>query len=159
MTIDEKIAKRIKDLRESRNISRKELAQTLGITTQVLVNLELNRKKLDADTLMLLSEAFNLTTDEILGNTAELMTKEQALREVDPKDIVSRYYSLEEDSQVRVDEVIDNYRQIDKDKKKLEEEKYSSYLAAAHGSENMTKEEIEFMLKDLQSRINKGEFD
>lgn len=114
MKTENSISKRIRQIRESKNIARKQLAEYLNTTEQVVVNLELGRKKLDADTLYSLSEIFEMSMDEILGNTPELMSKKQAIKKLDPKGIIDRYYSLSDRSQNNVDRVIDQYISLEK---------------------------------------------
>lgn len=62
---------KIKELRESKNMTQKELAEFLNVTPQAISKWERNKSYPDLDTLVKLSKYFNISTDTILGNTKQ----------------------------------------------------------------------------------------
>lgn len=63
------IGKRILYLRESLNLSQKELAKKAGITEASLSRYENNRRKPKADVITKIAEALGCTTDFLLGRS------------------------------------------------------------------------------------------
>lgn len=61
------IYKRIRDLREDRDLTQKELARALNCSQQVYSNYELGQRDIPTDILIMLSEFYNVSTDYILG--------------------------------------------------------------------------------------------
>lgn len=159
------IGRRLKEIRTQNGFSRKDLSEAIQVSENKLSNWELGRTKIDADYLLSLSEVLNVSVDEILGNYPELMTKDQALRQADPKQIVSRYYSLSERSQGLVDVIIDYELMMEEKASEgivqldsnldLEED----YLAAAHGTEGMSEEELDGVQAEIKklAQIDKKE--
>ena len=68
MTIGQKIAR----LRISANISQEELAETLGISRQSVSKWELGEAVPEIDKVIKLADIFNVTTDKLLQNEAEV---------------------------------------------------------------------------------------
>lgn len=64
-----KVGKRLKQLREELNMTQKELADKLGISRAAVGLYEQGKRNVDNDTLLKLSEIFNVSTDYLLGNT------------------------------------------------------------------------------------------
>ena len=62
---------RLKELRNSRNLSQKELADKLGYKQGTISQWEMGRRSLDIDTLLRLSEFYGVSTDYILGRSAK----------------------------------------------------------------------------------------
>lgn len=65
------IGNKIKELRESKKMTQKELAEFLNVTPQAVSKWERNKSYPDLDTLVKLSKYFNISTDTILGNTKQ----------------------------------------------------------------------------------------
>ena len=61
------IYKRIRDLREDRDLTQKELAKTLNCSQQVYSNYELGQRDIPTDILIKLSAFYNVSVDYILG--------------------------------------------------------------------------------------------
>ncbi len=61
------IYKRIRDLREDRDLTQKELAIVLNCSQQVYSNYELGQRDIPTDILIKLSSFYNVSTDYILG--------------------------------------------------------------------------------------------
>lgn len=61
--------KRIRDLREDKDISQKELAAFLNCSQQVYSNYELGQRDIPTDILIKLSEFHRVSVDYILGLT------------------------------------------------------------------------------------------
>ena len=62
-----KIFKRIRDLREDRDLTQSELAAYLKCSQQVYSNYELGQRDIPTDILILLSAYYNVSVDYILG--------------------------------------------------------------------------------------------
>ncbi|MGX7149899.1 helix-turn-helix domain-containing protein [Enterococcus ureasiticus] len=63
------IGNKIKELREAKKMTQKELAEFLNVTPQAVSKWERNKSYPDLDTLVKLSQYFQISTDKILGNT------------------------------------------------------------------------------------------
>lgn len=61
------IYRRIRDLREDKDISQKEMAKLLNCSQQVYSNYELGQRDIPTDILIKLSKIHNVSTDYILG--------------------------------------------------------------------------------------------
>lgn len=59
--------KRIRDLREDKDLTQKQMAEILNCSQQVYSNYELGQRDIPTETLILLSKFHNVTTDYILG--------------------------------------------------------------------------------------------
>lgn len=141
---------RVKEVRENAHLSREELAKQLNISSQVLANIEVGRTKLEANLLQKICQIVGITVDDFFKNSNSLVTREQALREADPKHIVTRYYSLNEGNQSHVDNIISEYKNIENQRKEADE----IYLAAASGSDGLSREDLE---DDVQMLLNMEE--
>lgn len=60
--------KRLKELRESKNLYQKELASELDVTMQTISGWEINRTTPDYDMLVKIANFFNVSVDFLLGN-------------------------------------------------------------------------------------------
>ncbi len=58
---------RIRDLREDRDLTQRELATALNCSQQVYSNYELGQRDIPTDVLIKLSKFYNVSTDYILG--------------------------------------------------------------------------------------------
>lgn len=63
---------RIKELREDRDITQKEIAKELNCSQQVYSNYELGQRDIPTDILIKLCKFYNVSADYILGLTNEL---------------------------------------------------------------------------------------
>ena len=61
------IFKRIRDLREDRDITQKRMAEVLNCSQQVYSNYELGQRDIPTDILIKLSRFYNVSVDYILG--------------------------------------------------------------------------------------------
>lgn len=61
--------KRIRDLREDRDLSQKQVAKILCCSQQVYSNYELGQRDIPTAILIALSKHYNVSTDYILGLT------------------------------------------------------------------------------------------
>ena len=61
------IYRRIRDLREDRDLTQKKLAQALNCSQQVYSNYELGQRDIPTDILIKLSSFYNVSVDYILG--------------------------------------------------------------------------------------------
>ncbi len=59
--------KRIRDLREDRDLTQREMAKALNCSQQVYSNYELGQRDIPTDILIKLSAFFNVSVDYILG--------------------------------------------------------------------------------------------
>lgn len=58
---------RIRNLREDRDLTQKEVAQILNCSQQVYSNYELGQRDIPTDILIKISKFYNVSTDYILG--------------------------------------------------------------------------------------------
>ena len=63
------VYKRIRDLREDRDLTQKQMAQALNCSQQVYSNYELGQRDIPTDILIKLSAFYEVSTDYILGIT------------------------------------------------------------------------------------------
>lgn len=93
-----KLGGRIKSLRESNNIQQKVLAKAIGISNVVLSRYETRERRPDYDTLKLIANYFNVTTDYLLGRTdkkrSDWNDKLPELRARDEKDIAKKLQDM-----------------------------------------------------------------
>lgn len=61
---------KLKELRKNANLNQKEVADALGISTQVYSRYEREDHKADYDMLCKMANFFNVSIDELLGRTA-----------------------------------------------------------------------------------------
>ena len=61
------IYKRIRDLREDKDLTQKEMARTLNCSQQVYSNYELGQRDIPTDILIKLSAYYGVSVDYILG--------------------------------------------------------------------------------------------
>ena len=61
------VYKRIRDLREDRDLTQKEVAKSLNCSQQVYSNYELGQRDIPTDILIKLSGFYDVSTDYILG--------------------------------------------------------------------------------------------
>ncbi|AFK87451.1 MULTISPECIES: helix-turn-helix domain-containing protein [Thermoanaerobacterium] len=62
-------AKRLSELRNEFKLTQKELADKLGVSRGTIGMYEIGQRDPDTDTLLKLSELFNVSVDYLLGNT------------------------------------------------------------------------------------------
>lgn len=62
-------SKRLKELRIKYDLTQKELAEKLNMQNTAVSKYELNERKPDLDTLQVIADFFNTTTDYLLGRT------------------------------------------------------------------------------------------
>ena len=63
--------KRIRDLREDRDLTQTEMAQILNCSQQVYSNSELGQRDIPTQVLIALADFYDTTTDYILGRSSE----------------------------------------------------------------------------------------
>ena len=63
--------RRIRDMREDMDLSRREVAEALSVTQQAYSNYELGLRDIPTDTLIKMADFFHTTTDYILNRTNE----------------------------------------------------------------------------------------
>ena len=106
-----KIGERIKNIREQRNISQKELAKKIGVSNSRLSNWELGINRPDVDSLALICNALGISADILLDINTDVFNKytpsEQAL--------IKKYRLLSAKEQTVVDNLIDGLASISSD--------------------------------------------
>src|SRR5699024_9106615 len=65
------LGKRIKTLREHHKINQKQFAEIIGVSNVVLSRYETGERKPDYDTLLIIANYFDVTTDYLLGHSNE----------------------------------------------------------------------------------------
>ena len=61
------VYKRVRDLREDKDLTQKEIAKALNCSQQVYSNYELGQRDIPTDILIKLSQFYNVSVDYILG--------------------------------------------------------------------------------------------
>lgn len=61
------VYKRIRDLREDKDLTQKDMARALNCSQQVYSNYELGQRDIPTDILIKLSQFYNVSVDYILG--------------------------------------------------------------------------------------------
>ena len=65
-------SEKLQELRKSRSMTQEELAEKLGVSTQMISNLELGKKAIRPENLVKLCNVLNVSADHILrGNRAD----------------------------------------------------------------------------------------
>lgn len=67
--------KRIRDLREDRDMTQKQMAKVLNCSQQVYSNYELGQRDVPTDILIKLSKFYNVSVDYILGISDDITIK------------------------------------------------------------------------------------
>lgn len=62
--------RRIRDLREDRDLKQRQIAEYLNCSQQVYSNYELGQRDIPTDVLIQLSQFYNVSVDYLLGLTA-----------------------------------------------------------------------------------------
>ena len=65
------LAKRLKELRESRRIYQREMAEQLGLSFRGYQNYETDQSEPKLSTLIAIADYFGVTTDYLLGRTSD----------------------------------------------------------------------------------------
>ncbi|ABP67680.1 transcriptional regulator, XRE family [Caldicellulosiruptor saccharolyticus DSM 8903] len=68
---------RLKELREEKNISRSDLAEILGVSTQTIANYENGHREPNFDTLLKIADYFGVTVDYLIGRSEYRTVEEQ----------------------------------------------------------------------------------
>ena len=84
-----KFEENLKSLRERNNLSQIELSKKIGLSNVTLSQYEKGVRKPDIQTLALIAQVFNVTTDYLLGNETPPKFKPQ-LTDKDKKDIAKQ---------------------------------------------------------------------
>ena len=84
-----KFEENLKSLRERNNLSQIELSKKIGLSNVTLSQYEKGVRKPDIQTLALIAQFFNVTTDNLLGNETPPKFKPQ-LTDKDKKDIAKQ---------------------------------------------------------------------
>ena len=84
-----KFEENLKSLRERNNLSQIELSKKIGLSNVTLSQYEKGVRKPDIQTLALIAQFFNVTTDYLLGNETPPKFKPQ-LTDKDKKDIAKK---------------------------------------------------------------------
>ncbi|WAM33266.1 helix-turn-helix domain-containing protein [Caldicellulosiruptor morganii] len=70
---------RLKELREEKNISRNDLAEILGVSTQTIANYENGHREPNFDTLLKIADFFGVTVDYLIGHS-DFRTREEEFK-------------------------------------------------------------------------------
>ncbi len=83
MTTDQKIGKKIKELRDSRGLSQQELANALGYKSDsAIYYIEKGERSLPTEKLELVSNYFRISIDELFGLTDESIDRKTSRKDV-----------------------------------------------------------------------------
>lgn len=112
-------AKRLKQEREAKGLSQKELGMLLGVTNRAVGLWETGRRVPDADTLMKLADIFDCTVDYLLGTTN--LRKPQIDADLDPEmaEIFNRARYLSPEAREHFKKAVEWVFEVDKDRKEL----------------------------------------
>ncbi len=90
------LAQRLKELREQRELTQKDLARYISKTTQAYSYYERGEREPDIETLIKLADYFSITLDDLVGRPAFI---EFSRIEIE---LIKKYRSLDEDGKRRV---------------------------------------------------------
>lgn len=79
------LGERIKELRDEKNISQKELASFLGVSPSTIGMYEQDRRTPDSEMILKLADFFDVTTDYLLGRNKDLKEKLTEKEKVSPE--------------------------------------------------------------------------
>ena len=108
--------KLIKELREKKHLTQKEVADYLGITRVAYTQYELGKRSPDHGTIVKLANLFSVSTDYILGNTEDPtppgIKKSPSLEELlndneELKTIYNLYSSLDDEGKKKADDFLE----------------------------------------------------
>jgi len=149
------LGKRIKQLREEKGLSQREMAKLLNIGSSTIGMYETDKRNPDYDTLKVFAEFFNVTTDYLLGLSTDFQSNNQDKIQTDIEGIFRQ--KDHGDAYLKISELADKYNLPDElvlSLIKKVREKYGPLPApvvdskAAHGprypgSGAFTKEDLE----------------
>lgn len=139
----ERFGERLQRFRKRKKITQQQMGDYLGVKHSTISSWENGKNGMDIKYLDKVCRMLEVTLSELLGyDQVELAETEfkSRLKELDPREIIPRYYSLPEYAQDTVDRTIDNYNDI---------------LIAASGAENVTDEQLEHNKKLAEYYHNK----
>lgn len=91
---------RLKQLRQARSITQKELAKRLGLTKSVISAYETDIRTPSFDTLLHIAAFFNVTTDYLLGAEHDMTLDISKLTETDKEIILTLLERLKENRSI-----------------------------------------------------------
>lgn len=94
---------RLKELRNNKNISQKELATVMFVSQQTIAKWETDKATPNPDTLLRLANFFNITVDFLIGRTNFINSRESVIYPV-----VEKYKKLNTAGRNKVDEYIND---------------------------------------------------
>lgn len=116
MDSSNKFQYRLKKLRKEYKMTQKELANKLGLVRTAIANYETGRTNPDVDTLNLIANIFNTTTDYLLGRTDnrepiyKIEESPKYLYTVSEIEIIDKIHSLSPESQEEIKKLIELYK-------------------------------------------------
>lgn len=122
MVIIIKFKYRLKELRKEYKMTQEELAGKLGLVRTAIANYETGRTSPDSETLSLIANIFNTTTDYLLGRTdikqpIENIIKEQNKTDSSSDEITEEIRNLSPESQEELKKLIELYKLKDMQKR------------------------------------------
>lgn len=103
------MVKNLKLLRTTMGISQQKLANDIGISQQSINKYENHKVEPDINTLIALSNYFEVSVDYLIGKTDENNN-----RLIDSQSLLSRYSKLNHTEKICVDTLINTYLQLKK---------------------------------------------
>lgn len=108
--MDNRVArKRVKEIRESLGWTRKDLAEKLNVTEQIVANLELGRKQIYADDLFDIVKVFGMTLDQFYGSEIKLNRE----LSIDESKLIDIYQSISKRSKDFLIEFAENLKKYE----------------------------------------------
>lgn len=86
----------LKICRENKNMTAKEVSEKIGVTKQYVYNMEVGKSNPSVDTLMKLTELYNVSTDYLLGltNFENFKSQYEYLQSLDDEDLFAALDAL-----------------------------------------------------------------
>lgn len=107
-----KTSEKLKEVRETLGMTREELANKLGVTAQIIANMELDRRKIYADDIAKISEAFGMTPSQFYDS--EIRVNRRLTVEQDK--LLNEYEKLSKASKETIESLIQRLQQIEGNK-------------------------------------------
>lgn len=119
-----KFKDRLKELRKNYNMTQEELANRLGIVRTAITNYETGRTSPDPETLSIIANILNTTTDYLLGRTDINISVEELLHNISKPShedaFTKEIHNLSPESQEELKKLIELYKMRDMQKRNIE---------------------------------------
>lgn len=141
----------IRELRKKQNLSMKELGALIGVSESTISLYENGKRQPDYDTLIKISNYFNVSLDYLLGQNRDLVDTKDTLS-LDEKQLIKKYRLLDTYGQKAVNHMLDiEYERCSPTEDPSENQQVLSYVARTGERGTITKSKSE--LDEIFSKL------